>query len=1027
MPSSGSSPNPRRTAAIAGAASAVLGIAAGTGIWLAASMPASPPHRLSTAASGGRRVDGRLTGGFSYAPLSRTPAGGADAALLAVAGELQRAADADPTPANLQAYGAAQLLLGRHEAAVATLQNAALESDAAAIHADLGVARLALASTDRADELPRAAEALEQALAANANLAEAWFTKAIVLEKLRMPSQAREAWQTYLKLDPRSRWSEEARARLAALAAQQTTRWEDIEKALLSPSGEDDGLEEAALRYPADVRDAIVRSYLPAWAAALDPDVERHHRQRLQRLADKLEGQRQDRFFRTVLEEMARMPAATIGTFRSAVLELGEGLAAQAAERPNAEVRSRLERAAATLRRLGSTLALWAEFTVARLDAVTQQHASLMRRATGVVAEARRRGFAALEARARLQLGMTAFTLSRWSDAAEHYDEAIRLCEQTGEDALASNVHTNAAVLARFLGNRLATWRHREQAGRTLPLHRALQVHLYLTSGAATAAVEALPLTALLFQNEVVGNARTRLPPGPQTEAFIARARMLARVGRHDAAERDLNEASRLLNGIASEAMRRRFERAWLLGSAEVRGATDPATAAADAERAVGLITATSEPVRLAEASLLQSRALSRLGRRDAARAAVERGLTEFEAALGSVDPRDPSRLAALEPVWGLYAEATRLSLAPGREDLPAAFEMFERGRARTHLDLRKMQPLGLLEARQRLKDDEGILLLDQSADDLVTWWIERGAVTIGRARISQAELDQLVTAHRRSVEQNQRRAPSSARLFELAIHPHWPAMRKKRVAAVIGDGAWNHVAWPALWDAASGTEIVSVLSLISAPSATVALSRSGKQLERGTALIVSAAVADGSLPLPGARAEAREIAAVYARSVLLDSAAATPARVLELAPRADVLHVSSHANSVAPYPQLAHLLLAGPSGADRLFVGDITAVDLSSVRLVVLAACATAGRSAVRGEGSVGVAWAFLTAGAGSVIATLQDVDDDAARRFFPEVHRRIAAGRSPAEALHAVQREWAQGGQPPGMWANVAVLGSL
>jgi len=160
-------------------AAALLAIAVGGGIWAIARGAKSPAHRLAAASGGQREVEGRLTGGFSYAPFSRTPATGKNAALLAVAGELQHAAQTDPTPANLQAYGAAQLLLGRTEDAVVTLQATPSEHNATAL-ADLGVARLALSSsTDRADELPRAAEALEQALAIDPRLPEAWFTKAI--------------------------------------------------------------------------------------------------------------------------------------------------------------------------------------------------------------------------------------------------------------------------------------------------------------------------------------------------------------------------------------------------------------------------------------------------------------------------------------------------------------------------------------------------------------------------------------------------------------------------------------------------------------------------------------------------------------------------------------------------------------------------------------------------------------------------------------------------------------------------------
>jgi CHAT domain-containing protein len=123
----------------------------------------------------------------------------------------------------------------------------------------------------------------------------------------------------------------------------------------------------------------------------------------------------------------------------------------------------------------------------------------------------------------------------------------------------------------------------------------------------------------------------------------------------------------------------------------------------------------------------------------------------------------------------------------------------------------------------------------------------------------------------------------------------------------------------------------------------------------------------------------------------------------------------------------LSHLVLTGRQTDGRLMVRDIAARHLSQTRLVVLAACATAGRRAVRGEGTVGIAWGFLTAGTRHVIATLQDIEDAPAGELFTSVHRGIVAGRTPSAALHDTQQRLAAAGASPRVWATVAMFGAL
>jgi tetratricopeptide (TPR) repeat protein len=120
---------------------------------------------------------------------------------------------------------------------------------------------------DAPEDLPRALEALEQALTLAPDLPEAWFTKAVVLERLQIRQQAREAWTRYLQLDPDSSWSAEARRRLAALDSATVLRpWTEIDRALRDPAVDAAIIREAVARDPMKVRELVVQAILH-WAA----------------------------------------------------------------------------------------------------------------------------------------------------------------------------------------------------------------------------------------------------------------------------------------------------------------------------------------------------------------------------------------------------------------------------------------------------------------------------------------------------------------------------------------------------------------------------------------------------------------------------------------------------------------------------------------------------------------------------------------------------------------------------------------
>jgi CHAT domain-containing protein len=160
---------------------------------------------------------------------------------------------------------------------------------------------------------------------------------------------------------------------------------------------------------------------------------------------------------------------------------------------------------------------------------------------------------------------------------------------------------------------------------------------------------------------------------------------------------------------------------------------------------------------------------------------------------------------------------------------------------------------------------------------------------------------------------------------------------------------------------------------------------------------------------LPASGPEAEAVAKAFGgKAEVLRGAGATRAAVSRAAPPARVLHLATHGlvNDTRPLFSAVAVAPARKDDDGRLYAHDVTALDLSA-ELVVLSACETARGKEYRGEGTVGLAWAFFVAGAPAVVVSQWSVADDATAALMEAFHRRVAAGsdRDRAESLRQAQ----------------------
>jgi CHAT domain-containing protein len=188
--------------------------------------------------------------------------------------------------------------------------------------------------------------------------------------------------------------------------------------------------------------------------------------------------------------------------------------------------------------------------------------------------------------------------------------------------------------------------------------------------------------------------------------------------------------------------------------------------------------------------------------------------------------------------------------------------------------------------------------------------------------------------------------------------------------------------------------------------------------------MIAGPAAREGDLgTLAAEQREIESVAAAYGGDVDYASTASIDDEFRRRASGADVIHFVGHA--VLPGEDSGGALVTAQR--DHLDVREIASMQFPNIGLVVLAACGTARGNGRAGEASVSIARAFLAAGVPKVVATLWPIEDGPAAEFFPQFHRYLVQGYSPAEALRAVQLDWIRRHDgSPGVWAAVQMIGT-
>ena len=217
----------------------------------------------------------------------------------------------------------------------------------------------------------------------------------------------------------------------------------------------------------------------------------------------------------------------------------------------------------------------------------------------------------------------------------------------------------------------------------------------------------------------------------------------------------------------------------------------------------------------------------------------------------------------------------------------------------------------------------------------------------------------------------------------------------------IVSDGALSFTPWAAV------IESIRIRTVPSLTSYQLILSVSESHHKKTGALLVGNPCLNQlkkpPRDLPCAQEEVEMIASIL-NTRPLTGRQATKAEVMKRMSSVGLIHIAAHGNeltgeiALSPNPGWTSKF---PQRKDYILkMSDVQATNLRS-RLVVLSCCHSGRGRILKGEGVVGIARAFLAAGARCVLVTLWAVHDEATMVFMKSLYQHLKEGKTASAAV--------------------------
>ena len=413
----------------------------------------------------------------------------------------------------------------------------------------------------------------------------------------------------------------------------------------------------------------------------------------------------------------------------------------------------------------------------------------------------------------------------------------------------------------------------------------------------------------------------------------------------------------------------------------------------------------------------------------DAADREYRAALATFEGARATVR-REDFHLAFLTNAANIYDDYVHFLVAEGETDEALRWADYSRARTLSEGLLSKGSSNAdsgppALNPREISRRAKGTLLFYWLGEKQSYLWAITPLKTSLFPLPAASEVDSLVQRYRKSLNGPEDALASSedARsLYRTLVAPAKALLASNAKVFIIPDGTLNNLNFetlvvnepkPHYWIEDADVVNASSLRVLASSFSREGIRENSRKSSRARKLLL---IGDSVAPskeypeLPRAGEQMASVARHFPASQeqVYQRDQATPAAYLASNPeKFSHIHFVAHGTASRLSPLDSAIVLSkSPVETDsfKLYARDIVQHPMHA-DLVTISACYGAGSRAYSGEGLVGLAWAFLRAGAHNVIASLWDVTDASTEQLMDRFYDEMNKGASPDAALRAAK----------------------